>query len=188
MDGFNPNQSLIPAAGGSITPMSGGGYSYKDDNVYREFGLTFEEFNANKTVYEPIIKKLVPSLNDVELNKSFWSADDPNHIPNDEIIRETIETIEKMDKNDIQILVQSKNKEFVMNDESIPSILEAYKDQIDSKNIQVYFNETGLVIDINNAVEMKSTVIGGRGVATPGSSVATSGSSVTTSPPSSTSR
>ena len=61
-----------------------------------------------------------------------------------------------MNKKDIQILVQSKNKEFVITELIIPDILAGYKTQIDSDKIQVYFDETGLVIDINNDMKVAS--------------------------------
>lgn len=155
MEGFNPNQSLIPAVGGNITPMSGGGYTDAGGS-FREFGLTQAEFNLNRVVYEPIIKKLLPSIT-ADIQTLFNSRGSDETPTNDQIITEILSSVGKMNKNDIQILVQSKNKEFVITELIIPDILAGYKTQIDSDKIQVYFDETGLVIDINNDMKVSST-------------------------------
>ena len=155
MEGFNPNQSLIPAVGGNITPMSGGGYT-DAGGAFREFGLTLAEFNLNRAVYEPVIKKLLPSIT-ADIDTLFNSRGSDENPTNDQIITEILSSVGKMNKNDIQILVQSKDKEFVITDINMPDILAGYKTQIDSDKIQVYFDETGLVIDINNDMKVSST-------------------------------
>ena len=152
MEGFNPNQSLIPAVGGNITPMSGGGYT-DAGGAFREFGLTLAEYNAKKDLYEPIIKKLLPSIT-AGIETLFTSRGSDENPTNDQIITETLSSVGKMNKNDIQILVQSKYKEFVITEINMPDILAGYKTQIDSDKIQVYFDETGLVIDINNDMKV----------------------------------
>jgi hypothetical protein len=121
MEGFNPNQSLIPAVGGNITPMSGGGYT-DAGGTFREFGLTLDEYNAKKNVYEPIIKKLLPSIT-AGIETLFTSRGSDENPTNDQIITEILSSVGKMNKNDIQILVQSKNKEFVITELIIPDIL-----------------------------------------------------------------
>jgi len=77
MEGFNPDQSLIPSVGGSITPMSGGGQIGGEQNnpgteQYNIVGMDQDRFKSPDI--QSILKQLAPTIfTDVTEAGEFWN-------------------------------------------------------------------------------------------------------------------
>ena len=166
MEGFNPDQSLIPSVGGSITPMSGGGQTGGEQNTdpmkldgYNIVGL--EEATFKSSAMQSVLKQLAPSIfaSVADVNQ-LWTDNfntDNSNIKNaiferliDNYITEveqglTIQTTETIDEAYI--------KEQLMKDESI--------NFSDTTKAQMKFNTTHLTIEILTQIPKKPIQVGG---------------------------
>ena len=63
---FNPNQSLLPSVGGSITPMSGGGASLQEGGEVKAGGsrvlldAELAKYTGNESIMRTALKKMAP--------------------------------------------------------------------------------------------------------------------------------
>ena len=166
MEGFNPDQSLIPSVGGSITPMSGGGQRGGEPNPpgtdgHNIVGLDVEGFKQDTmgTIFKLLAPTIFSSVTDLG---QYWTDNKNENNSNikNEIFKTlintylkdieaglTIETDENVDENHIiEHLVQDTSMSFV-----------------DISNTQMKFDIANqlLTIEIITTVPKKPVVGGG---------------------------
>jgi hypothetical protein len=147
MEGFNPDQSLLPSVGGNITPMSGGG---------QEGGLTvagvtsilgLNETDFKKPENEAVLKAIAPNQIGTTSINAYWdtkkdSAEDDEVLKRNilDTILSTPDYIEKL-----KFLIESETP---LKDEEMPAIVESLKTSIDLKNVTITLNDTELKVVI----------------------------------------
>jgi hypothetical protein len=146
MEGFNPDQSLIPSVGGSITAMSGGGQvggealDQTENPQYAIIGMDETQFTKHLSVLKQIAKPVLDGP--YNYNEQKGNTNEDIKIA---ILQNILTYVEDMD-----ILVES-DKENAISDANIMNILTKMADkQIDIINdIQFTMNDEGLTIIIS---------------------------------------
>jgi len=125
---FDPDQSLLPSVGGSITPMSGGGTPHqeggekKSDGTYLLLEATLADYNANQTMMSGIAKmapvyfKNKTDTNELKgiIGKLFEGGNtfDANEL---KIKQEILQYVAKMPLNNVKRLIDPEKKGSIEN-------------------------------------------------------------------------
>jgi hypothetical protein len=162
MEGFNPDQSLIPSVGGSITAMSGGG---------QEGGLTLANgtqsvLGSTKWVdlkkYESILQKLSPTVVNTQIiDGKFWEKINTDKKADDTLKEDILKTV----LNDeyvphMQITVES-DKDGAITEANIQEALETLATSIDIDLVTIILDDTGLTIRIGPGATASEKTTGG---------------------------
>jgi len=147
MQGYSPDVSLLPSAGGSITAMSGGG---------QEGGLTVNgksiilgsERVTDLKKYQAVLQKIAPnSVGSNEINGNLWEK--LNTKEEDDALKEdilnTLLTNEYV--QDMQITIES-DKDDGITEANIQEVLKSLATSIDIDLVSIILNDTGLTIRI----------------------------------------
>jgi len=147
MEGFNPDQSLIPSVGGSITAMSGGGQmggEILDQNGTADSYAIIGMNEAQFTKHLPVLKQIAKPV----LDSSYIYNEQRSNTNED--LKTAILTNIFAYMEDMDILVES-DKENAISDSNIMQIItEVAAKQTDLKNFQFTMNDTGLTIVIGD--------------------------------------
>jgi len=152
MEGFNPDQSLLPSVGGSITAMSGGGQEgglirkwssgqvdYQDTTI-----LGLDSTNFVSATYTPILTNLAPSLQTVNFAQYF---NDEGKNTNDALKEEVLNTAFTTYLKDMEITIESDNANAITN-ENIQAVLDSLNLPINIGNVSIRLAQDGLTIQI----------------------------------------
>jgi hypothetical protein len=147
MEGFNPNQSLLPAVGGHITPMSGGAKIQVKTGVFTILGLTEIQFTDPKNI--AILRMLAPiRLGAVTDMKQFFEDESAD---NTELEKEVLTNAVKLFGKDI-ISYWDSDKENGITKSNMGNLKEALKGKkVDLSKVQITLNPSGLEIKFNES-------------------------------------
>jgi hypothetical protein len=158
MEGYNPNQSMLPSVGGNITPMSGGGGLQEGGEVlrmnpdeYAIIGLTEEQFkNADN---KAILKKLAPSILG-PLDDAKWATyyNEKKGGDNIDIKRNILDSVfaSFVNQTDMKIQIEAIDGSDIPED-AVSGILDIFiKNAIDESKMKMTLNDTGLIIQIGD--------------------------------------
>jgi hypothetical protein len=157
MEGYNPNQSMLPSVGGNITPMSGGGMQEGGEVIrmnpdeYAIIGLTEEQFkNAdNKAILKALDPRNLGPLDDTK-----WAAyyNEKKSDDNMDIKRNILEKVfaSFVNQTDMKIQIEAIDGSDIPED-AVSGILDTFiKNAIDESKMKMTLNDTGLIIQIGD--------------------------------------
>jgi hypothetical protein len=146
MEGFNPDQSLIPSVGGSITAMSGGGGQEGGElgTDGKAAILELNETDFKGPLYTSVLKKLAPSLESVNFTQ-YWETEGSSNKKNESLKQEVLNSVLANHTNDMEITIESDSP-IGITEAQIQEVLESLNVPIDIDKVKIRLAQDGLTI------------------------------------------